>query len=373
MAPSRPPGIWFGDLARAVGAVGASDPETLRAVAGLLGLTPVGETGRTIPQDGEAEEQQPQLPYADPPSDGDTGTSDVPLHRRTSPVTDLTSSGEGPQLLTPVAREPRTPTVWATPSLPPASRAAHPAPHRPLLAPRSARAIIQAAVSRHEADRDVDIERAVARLAKGLPLRTLPRLPAPTLRFGAQVLVDRGPGMQPFHRDQDELSALIAGTVGREATEVLHFEDSPLRGTGLEARWTWREYAPPPPGTRVLILSDLGIGGPPHPSLGGRAAWERFFSLLAQARCTAVVFVPYPPPRWPGWAPRLVRMVPWDRTTTVGWVRMHSGPAARSRPYVRQADALVRGSVLAPGDRHRHAQPDHRQPAHPADRGQPPW
>ncbi|MFG2776922.1 hypothetical protein ACGFY7_03570 [Streptomyces prunicolor] len=371
MASSRSADIWFGDLARAVSAVGASDPETLRAVADLLGFTPTGETGRTTQQDGEVDEQLPQLPYPAPPSDGDTDTSGLPLFRPTPPVTDLTSSGEGPRLLTPVAREPRPPTAWATPSLPPASRATHPAPRLPLLAPRSARAIVQAAVSRHEADWDVDIERAVARLAKGLPLRTLPRLPAATLRFGAQVLVDRGPGMQPFHRDQDELSTLIASTVGREATEVLYFEDSPLRGTGLEAHWTWGEYAPPPPGTRVLILSDLGIGGPPPPSRGGRAAWERFFSLLAQARCTAVVFVPYPPRRWPDWATRLVRMVPWDRTTTVGWVRMHGGPAVRRLPYGLQAIAPVRVSVLAAGNRHGHAQPDHRQPPDPTHRGQP--
>lgn len=324
----RSPGIWFGDLARAVTAVGTSDQQTLRAVADLLGITPAEERTRTVSPDHQADDLPFRLPPLTPAS-GETGGSDLVLPPRTAQAVSVTPSNEGPRLLTPVHREPRTPAAWATPSLPLASRVVHPAPRRPLLAPRSAPAIVQAVVSRQESDRDVDIERAVDRLAKGLPLRTLPRLPAATLRYGAQVLVDRGIGMQPFHRDQDDLAALVRNTVGQDATEVLYFEDSPLDGTGLEARWTWCAYQPPPPGTRVLILTDLGLGGPPHARRGGRAAWERFFAVLARAQCTAVVFVPYPRRRWPDWAVGLVAMVPWDRRTTVGWVRTHRAPAAR--------------------------------------------
>ncbi|MEV2210086.1 hypothetical protein AB0H86_00960 [Streptomyces sp. NPDC050997] len=314
--------IWFGDLARAVTAVGRSDPETLRAVADLLGVSAPAPGEQAVPPEEPAAELLPPLP---PPALGPRadGAPEIPRTSAAVPAVSATVSGAGPRLLTPVARAPRPPVVWTTPSLATASRTGRPVPRQSLLAPRSASAIVQAAASRREPDGDVDIARAVDRLARGLPLRSLPRRPAPTLRFGVQVLVDRGIGMQPFHRDQDDLVSRIRNTVGQDTTQVLHFEDSPLDGAGPGGRWTWRPYESPAPGTRVLVLTDLGLGGPAYRRRDGRAAWECFFDRLTRARCAAVVFLPYPRRRRPAWATGRVRLVPWDRRTTVGWVRMH--------------------------------------------------
>lgn len=315
--------VWFGDLVRAVAAMGRSDPETLGAVSDLLGVCAGPHREPVRPSEAPVTDPPPPLSPCLPESG--RAAPEAPAFRAPALTVAAPITDEGPQLLTPLVRAGRPPAGWTMPSLPTASRTGTPPLRQPLLAPRSASAIVQAAVCRREPDGDVDIPRAVARLAKGLPLHTLPRRPTPTLRFGVQVLVDRGPGLQPFYRDQDELVARIRNTVGRDTTEVLYFENSPLDGAGPADRWEWHAYTPPAPGTRVLVLTDLSLGGPTQHRQGGRAEWERFFGRLTHAGSAPVVFLPYPRHRWPAWAADRVRLVPWDRRTTVGWVRMHDG------------------------------------------------
>lgn len=315
-------GTWLGDVVRAVTATGSSAPETLQAVAELLGIE--GSVSRVAVRSPKAPgtDQAPQLPSRS--QESTVRQPEVPAALPPVPSAATSAVGEGPQLLTPLVAASRPPVVWTANSLPTAAHTGRPPLRQPLLAPRSTSAIVQAAVSRWESDGDVDIPRAVARLARGLPLSSLPRRPAPTLRFGVQVLVDRGLGMQPFHRDQDELVARIRKTVGQDTTEVRYFEDSPLNGTGPADHWAWHPYTLPPSGTRVLVLTDLGLGGPPRPQQAGRQGWERFFDRLTRAHCAPVVLLPYPRRRWPSWAEDCARLVPWDRGTTVGWVRMHN-------------------------------------------------
>ncbi|WP_327065451.1 hypothetical protein [Kitasatospora sp. NBC_01302] len=235
-----------------------------------------------------------------------------------------------PLLLTPVAQEPVVLPDWSVPSLPAAAPrgpdAAGPR-NLPLLAPRSTSAVLQAALSRAAWEGELDIARTVHRLATGRPLAQVPRHGVPTLRFGVQVLVDLGLGMEPFHRDQQELIGQVRNTVGRERTEIRYFEHSPLRGAGAGARLSWEEYSPPPRGTRVLVLSDLGLGGPAldrHRSTPGE--WQALAARLARAGCTAVGFIPYPPGRWPRWASEVMELVHWDRRTTVGRVGRRRRP-----------------------------------------------
>ncbi|MFJ4976886.1 hypothetical protein ACIP6X_16330 [Streptomyces coeruleorubidus] len=152
----------------------------------------------------------------------------------------------------------------------------------------------------------------------------MPRHPVRTLRFGVQMLVDLGTGMEPFSRDVSEVVHQVRRTAGHEHTEVVYFDHCPVRGVGQGPRWTWGEYLPPAPGTRVFILSDLGMGGPRlDPRRSTRAEWERLVALLAHAQCTAVAFVPFPRKRWPLWATKLLPLAPWDRQTTAGWIAAH--------------------------------------------------
>ena len=72
---------------------------------------------------------------------------------------------------------------------------------------------------------------------------------------------------------------------------------------------------PPLPGTPVVILSDLNI-----PGCGGQDVdvdgWLRLDSILRSQGSSLLIFVPFPPLRWPARLRRHLRLIPWDRPTT---------------------------------------------------------
>jgi hypothetical protein len=127
--------------------------------------------------------------------------------------------------------------------------------------------------------------------------------------------------MEPFARDQDHLLDEIQQAIGKDSTEILHFRDNPLRGAGSGAIWTWQSYACPAPGTPVLALSDLGIGGPfLNPDRSSTSEWLSFAEKLSGHSCPLIAFVPYPENRWPPELARQMTLVCWDRPTTVGTI-----------------------------------------------------
>ncbi len=206
--------------------------------------------------------------------------------------------------------------------LPSASPAEDQSPEpTPLLTPRTAAAVLHTLLATLTADGEPDVE-AVARLwARGKPIRRLPRRSRPTLRFGVQVLVDLGEPMQLFAADQRDLLARIHAVAGVETTSLRYFADVPTRGAGPRGRRTWRPYTPPAAGTRVLVLSDFGLGGPSfYDRRSTPAEWRAFISSVRRAGCSPVGLVPYPSPRWPGWLTAAVPLLMWDRGTTVGRV-----------------------------------------------------
>jgi hypothetical protein len=136
-----------------------------------------------------------------------------------------------------------------------------------------------------------------------------------------QVLVDQGDGMQPYRRDQRELARRITGLVGAELTQIRYFADAPGRGTGPASPRTWQRYRPPSPGTRVLVVSDLGVGGPVlHPRRASVAEWYQVLDEIVRAGCTALALVPYPVTQVPAELTPLLSALTWDRTTTVSTV-----------------------------------------------------
>ncbi|MCZ4604892.1 hypothetical protein O3S80_14310, partial [Streptomyces sp. Lzd4kr] len=195
-------------------------------------------------------------------------------------------------------------------------------PLEPLLTERSSTAILNAALTTLvRDDGEPDIDALVEAFARGIPLTRLPRAPRPTLRFGVQVLVDQGDGMQPYRRDQYELARRITGLVGAELTQIRYFADAPNRGTGPASPRTWQPYRPPSPGTRVLLVSDLGVGGPLlHPRRASVVEWYQVCHEIVRAGCTALALVPYPVSRVPAELTPLLSALTWDRTTTVSTV-----------------------------------------------------
>ncbi|MGW3917102.1 hypothetical protein ACWEBX_37265 [Streptomyces sp. NPDC005070] len=316
------PQIWLADVVRAL-EVARTESDRARVLE-MLGLAggmpeidftppPVSPAVPEIPADAPREEPgaapraEPQ-PGTDAEDRGEVGdvTAELPLLRPTG------TKGMSPP------REPVEPLARPT-----TERV--PLPHLPLLVPGWTSAIVRAMLSRQVCEGPVDIPALIDTLARGRPVTRLPRRPVPTLRHGVQVLVDRSAGMQPFRRDQDQLIGQIRTVVGSGLVEVGYFSDLPQRGTGPGARWTRTAYTPPAPGRRVLLLSDLGLGGPPDDlQRATRADWEDFAALVTCAGCSVVALSPYPPERWPAWMTRLLPLVSWDRTTTASRARVRT-------------------------------------------------
>lgn len=197
-----------------------------------------------------------------------------------------------------------------------------PLPLDPLLAPGWARAILGTALATPTGEGEVDVDRVAEQMGRLQPVTRVPRLPLASLRHGAQVLVDHGRGMQPFHRDLAWLRDALERVVGRGRCEVLRFAGTPLRGAGSGPRIAWGEYRPPAPGTPVLVLTDVGIGKPAlSADPAGPAEWLAFAALLRRAGCPLLALVPYAPSRWPRELAGGMTLLPWDRGTSAAQVR----------------------------------------------------
>jgi hypothetical protein len=177
---------------------------------------------------------------------------------------------------------------------------------------------LQLLLERQTADGPVDVVKLI-RLAATLRVSTVPLRHVPTLRFGVQILVDGGDGMAPFAADQDHVVRQVRDLVGAERTEVRYFANAPLRGVGYGPVWTWTDYRPPAPGTPVLVLSDIGLGGWwLDPARAERSEWEEFARVIVGHGCELIALVPYPAARWPAWLTRRFAVATWDRRLTAG-------------------------------------------------------
>jgi hypothetical protein len=191
-----------------------------------------------------------------------------------------------------------------------------------LFRPPAARHILDAALSVPVAEGDIDVESVTDMVATRRSVTTIPRKRLFTTRFGAQVLLDFGPGMQPFHTDVVRLPRILMSIIG-SGLEVLRFDTFPLDGAGPRGR-PWPAYRPPPAGTPVLVVTGFGIGGKGAPRPAPIARWAEFVQLLSRAGCRLLALVPGPVDRVDPDLSSMMTVVPWDRTATVGAVRHSS-------------------------------------------------
>lgn len=323
------------DLARALSALGPEDEETRNDIAGILGFTPPPP-----PAPPASPQPDPIVPVEDEGKEKDSApvkdrTPPPPVRGAASRPAVETGASELAATLTPVHEE-SPPPGWLeeVDLLEEPGPAAPPPEPDPLLVPGWVRSVLSGALATLASQGPLDIERLVRAVALAAPVRRVPRRPWPTLARGVQVLVDRSESMAPFARDQTWLVAQIRAVAGREITQVLYFDGLPAWGAGPGSRRLWREYHPwhtPPPGTAVLLVSDLGLGSP---LLGARSAgvgsWRQLAEDLAHAGCPAVAFVPYGPRRWPRELRRALHLLHWDPRTSVHTVRREIGRGLRA-------------------------------------------
>lgn len=189
----------------------------------------------------------------------------------------------------------------------------------PLLLPRWTAGILSIALATTAPDGPVDVDRLVEQVASLQPVVELPRSPRPTLRAGAQILVDLSESMMPYLADEVDLLSSIDRVMGGGPIEVLRFAGCPTRGAGPGGRHTWTPYERPVTPRPVVLISDLGLGARANSRDASTAHdWHTFASEVRRARCPLVAFVPFRRERLPRLLRRVVSHVMWDRETTAG-------------------------------------------------------
>jgi hypothetical protein len=322
--------ILLGDLARAFNALVPANALTRDAIAKLLGFERLAETSSTLSLHSEPSEVEPPetmepkmvSDQAAPPRD-EKGERDMPMPTRPTRAQ-----------LEPTASTSIPTKIAAWKEVGPLATF-HPEKHLqgityydPLFTPHWTRGIVAASLAtRASTGLIIDLSQLLDTIARGRPIRGIFHISRPSLSRGVQILVDISEGMQPFARDQMELMRVIQGVVGIHATAILQFRSCPTRKVGVGPVWTWRGYQPPQPGTPVLLLTDLGIGGPSLRLQRSRTEeWQSFARTLSRHSCPLVAFVPYPPERWPTRLMQEMIILQWDRATTFGTVRKAIGP-----------------------------------------------
>lgn len=317
--------IFLGDLLRAVCELDVREPAALKTLAEMLGFSL-----------DLREAQQPQQPATTPgvtqPDGRAPGRTDTRRHGAHRTQTEKFEDEE-PEEDSP-ARERRSIPVRLTPTpdlkekwlpevdaLPPQDDVTiEPPPFIPLLTPQWTRGILSKALATASANGPLDIERATEMLARHERVDRLPTLREWTLRRGVQLLLDKSQAMMPFTRDQTWLLGEIRDVVGADRMRVLRFTGSPLRGAGVGLK-SPPPYEPPPPGTPVILLTDLGISRPPLAAdWADEEEWVEFAELVGRAQCPLAAFVPYKPERWPQRLAQALTVVQWSRATTAATV-----------------------------------------------------
>lgn len=197
----------------------------------------------------------------------------------------------------------------------------------PLFAPETIRALLSTALATPNGEGDIDLELIIERITHQRPITTLPRMRFSTMRLGIQLLIDRGEGMLPFSADQELLCEAIHEVVGRDRVETLYFDDCPLDKMYEHDRYgKVFAYAPPTPGTPVVMLTDLGLACRHSMRCGApEAEWLKFAKLVSGAECPLLALTPYGPARTPSRLRDAMYVLLWDRVTNVSLVRSTVG------------------------------------------------
>jgi len=197
-------------------------------------------------------------------------------------------------------------------------------PPPPLFSATHARAILGAMFATFHDGPEVDVDRATSVLANGRRLTAIPFVPVPTLRRGAQLLVDRAAALDPLRDDVRQVIADAERLFGRGHIEVLYFahcpsaRDGQRRGVSRAPRERPERWRSPGRGVPVLIVSDFTLAPRTDDEVDYATVgeWEEFVRDVLSADCHPVGLVPYPPSRWPPALGRLLTFVHWSERTT---------------------------------------------------------
>ena len=319
---SRDVPVSLGDLLLVEADLRPADEEARAAIDALLGFsrTPAAPLTASL---GPWQANEPQSPggVQPPPQRAPSSAQAPETSRQTTPR--LNGSRTEVRFVRRIGfdapdwagkAEPFQPAAGSDTSLPPP----------PLFAASHARAILTAMFATFHDGPDFDVDRMVSQLARGRRVEAIPYAQVPTLRGGAQVLIDVAETMDPYRDDITQLLADLDRLFGRAHLEVLQFRHCPSarddrrRGVFDDPRRRPVRWRPPAPGVPVLIISDFALSPAVNDELDYATAgeWHEFAADVVAAHCHPVGLLPYPPSRWPMALGRVMSFVHWSERTT---------------------------------------------------------
>jgi formylglycine-generating enzyme required for sulfatase activity len=224
---------------------------------------------------------------------------------------------------------------------------AMPPPLRPLVPWSRLWPFLRAALGERVRTGKIDLGRVVDRIARGRVVRRFPYLQRLGWARSCQILVDCHERLLPFWDDFYGLCRGVVRLRGLGGLEILKLENGPFAPCRnyFKVDEPLRPYRLPGPGTRVLVLSDLGC----LDDGGARAnSWLRFGRMLQSGQVNPVALTVCPRRRWRQGLAAVFFHACWDRGTRLP--RRLSGqrpkPAGDPETAGGQAEQLL--ALLAP-------------------------
>ncbi len=248
----------------------------------------------------------------------------------------------------PLAERTELPPVWLARATFPSRGVEHAddLPIAPLFKPNLTRAILAGAVARERPTGEVDTAELVRAICLGQIPRTLPRRSVVGLGHRVAMLIDAGKGMKAFATDIDGLIDEAIQVVGYDRLQVAWFQDNPALGVRVADGEDVTPFRAPNAGETVLVVSDLGLGtGVADGRQGGLADWVVFAEWAARRDCQVTAIVPFAASRFPKPLHARMRILTWDRSTSVRDLRR--GTSKSNEEYGRTATARAMIGRLA--------------------------
>lgn len=297
----------LGDYIRAIRELGP-DPDEAEQIAGMLNLTRTRRRRTVSPVTPPPAPSTPSRP-AQKPEVRETRAEEKDTAEATAFVLERISrpgTSRTPPWLASTTPIPIEKTRYRAPKL----------PLEPILAPKTVRSILSTLLATYVEEGGVDLTRMISVMARAEPFTHLYRLRSLTVRRGVQLLIDTAPSMSLYRRDALWLRRELNKVIGEVRVDVRLFADCPTRGVGSPAADSWDPWRPPPAGTPILLITDLGIGTPDHDKATWRE-WEVFLDAVKSAGCLLYALNPYAPHRWPAELARHIEVIPWRRALNV--------------------------------------------------------
>jgi hypothetical protein len=221
-------------------------------------------------------------------------------------------------------------------------------PIPPLFRLNLARAILIGAAAQERPTGEFDMPELIQEICRGILPRAVPRRRVSSLGGRVQLLIDAGKGMRAFAADIEALIDDAIRFVGYDQLRVAWFHENPLRGVHEGDGEEIAPYGMAKAGRSLLIVSDLGLGMERSAAKdAGLAEWVAFADAAVRHDCSVTAIVPYPLDQVPRKLHTRMRILTWDRDTSVRDLRRGSRRAGVQEHRPRAMNRVGRTSPAA--------------------------